>query len=64
MHACIMRDGDRGVAPRWAAGEVRRGRAERRPRRWFGQTRSAGVVAVASTRGTDIRSAACAISGI
>ena len=58
MHACIMRDRDAGVTPPWAAGEVRRARAEQRPRRRVGQTRSAGGVAVASTRGTAIRSAA------
>jgi hypothetical protein len=58
MHACIMRDRDTGVTPPWAAGEVLRTRAGRCPRRQVGQTRSAGGVAVASTRGTTIRSAA------
>ena len=44
--------------------EVRLGRAERRPQWRAGQTRSAGGVAVASTRGAAMRSAACEISGI
>ena len=58
MHACIMRDVDARVTPLWVTGESRRTRAEQRPRRRLGQTRSAGGVAVASTRGTAIRSAA------
>ncbi len=58
MHACIMRDRATGVAPPWAADELWRAGAGGRPRRRVGQTRSAGGVAVASTRGTAIRSAA------
>ena len=64
MHACIMRDRDTGVTHPRAADEVVRTRAGQCPPCQVGQTRSAGGVAVASTRGTAMRSAACAISGI